>query len=167
MDPKSNNERRERPPGPVYLRLLRSRCCWAHLCSQQPHGWDSAAPCELAKTICLKDHWKDNKSNLGCRLRTVCLSLVIMGKEQDLLVAVKSGDLLLAHKLLSKVKCNKTSEYGTNRGRGINGLLFFTKQFSVCCMLWAWECNCFHHEIDSRGGGGFDVDSNPSAVSLR
>lgn len=38
-----------------------------------------------------------------------------MGKEQDLLVAVKSGDLLLAHKLLSKVKCNKTSEYGANR----------------------------------------------------
>lgn len=38
-----------------------------------------------------------------------------MGKEQDLLVAVKSGDLLLAHKLLSKVKCNKTSEYGVNR----------------------------------------------------
>lgn len=35
-----------------------------------------------------------------------------MGKEQDLLVAVKSGDLLSAHKLLSKVKCNKTSEYG-------------------------------------------------------
>ncbi|MEQ2197711.1 hypothetical protein XENOCAPTIV_002265 [Xenoophorus captivus] len=31
-----------------------------------------------------------------------------MGKEQDLLVAVKNGDLLLAHKLLSKVKCNKT-----------------------------------------------------------
>lgn len=43
---------------------------------------------------------------------------VIMGKEQDLLVAVKSGDLLLAHKLLSKVKCNKTSEYGANRRRG-------------------------------------------------
>lgn len=41
---------------------------------------------------------------------------VIMGKEQDLLVAVKSGDLLLAHKLLSKVKCNKTSECEANRG---------------------------------------------------
>lgn len=40
-----------------------------------------------------------------------------MGKEQDLLVAVKTGDLLLAHKLLSKVKCNKTSEYGANRGQ--------------------------------------------------
>ncbi|KAK7919105.1 hypothetical protein WMY93_010389 [Mugilogobius chulae] len=33
----------------------------------------------------------------------------IMGKEQDLLVAVKSGDLLLAHKLLAKVKGNKAS----------------------------------------------------------
>lgn len=43
---------------------------------------------------------------------------VIMGKEQDLLVAVKTGDLLLAHKLLTKVKCNKTSEYAANRGRG-------------------------------------------------
>lgn len=44
------------------------------------------------------------------------MSLIIMGKEQDLLVAVKTGDLLLAHKLLSKIKCNKTSEYGTNGG---------------------------------------------------
>lgn len=37
-----------------------------------------------------------------------------MGKEQDLLVAVKSGDLLAAHRLLSKVKVkvNKTSECG-------------------------------------------------------
>ena len=43
---------------------------------------------------------------------------VIMGKEQDLLVAVKSGDLLLAHKLLSKVKCNKTSKYVATRARG-------------------------------------------------
>jgi hypothetical protein len=34
-----------------------------------------------------------------------------MGKEQDLLVAVKSGDILLAHKLLAKVTYNKTSEY--------------------------------------------------------
>lgn len=41
-----------------------------------------------------------------------------MGKEQDLLVAVKTGDLLLTHKLLSKVKCNKTSEYGAARGEG-------------------------------------------------
>lgn len=46
-----------------------------------------------------------------------------MGKEQDLLVAVKTGDLLLAHKLLSKVKCNKTSEYGANSGGGIHGML--------------------------------------------
>uniref|UniRef100_A0AAV2MQ53 Uncharacterized protein n=1 Tax=Knipowitschia caucasica TaxID=637954 RepID=A0AAV2MQ53_KNICA len=30
-----------------------------------------------------------------------------MGKEQDLLAAVKSGDLLLAHKLLARVKGNK------------------------------------------------------------
>lgn len=43
---------------------------------------------------------------------------MIMGKEQDLLVAVKTGDLLLAHKLLSKVKCNKTSEYGAQGARG-------------------------------------------------
>lgn len=39
-----------------------------------------------------------------------------MGKEQDLLVAVKNGDLLLTHKLLAKVKCNKTSEYGARGG---------------------------------------------------
>lgn len=50
---------------------------------------------------------------------------VIMGKEQDLLVAVKSGDLLQAHKLLSKVKCNKTSEYGANERQGDAWLCVF------------------------------------------
>ncbi|KAM4525611.1 caskin-2-like isoform 2-T2 [Odontesthes bonariensis] len=43
-----------------------------------------------------------------------------MGKEQDLLMAVKSGDLLLAHKLLSKVKCNKTKLLGSNKRLNIN-----------------------------------------------
>ncbi|XP_034425786.1 caskin-2-like isoform X2 [Hippoglossus hippoglossus] len=43
-----------------------------------------------------------------------------MGKEQDLLVAVKSGDLLLAHKLLSKVKCNKTKLLGSTKRLNIN-----------------------------------------------
>ncbi|XP_075889769.1 caskin-2 isoform X3 [Nelusetta ayraudi] len=43
-----------------------------------------------------------------------------MGKEQDLLVAVKSGDLLLAHKLLSKVKCNKTRLLGSTKRLNIN-----------------------------------------------
>ncbi|XP_038592600.1 caskin-2-like isoform X3 [Micropterus salmoides] len=43
-----------------------------------------------------------------------------MGKEQDLLVAVKSGDLLLAHKLLSKVKCNKTKLLGSTKKLNIN-----------------------------------------------
>ncbi|XP_041830483.1 caskin-2-like isoform X2 [Melanotaenia boesemani] len=43
-----------------------------------------------------------------------------MGKEQDLLVAVKNGDLLLAHKLLSKVKCNKTKLLGSNKRLNIN-----------------------------------------------
>ncbi len=54
---------------------------------------------------------------------------LIMGKEQDLLVAVKSGDLLLAHKLLSKVKCNKTSEYGSNRAVGFMVLCFLISDF--------------------------------------
>ncbi|AWP17218.1 putative caskin-2-like [Scophthalmus maximus] len=53
-----------------------------------------------------------------------------MGKEQDLLVAVKSGDLLLAHKLLSKVKCNKTSEYAANRGSGIDQVQLSTTKHS-------------------------------------
>ncbi|XP_047232630.1 caskin-2-like isoform X3 [Girardinichthys multiradiatus] len=44
----------------------------------------------------------------------------VMGKEQDLLVAVKNGDLLLAHKLLSKVKCNKTKLLGSNKRLNIN-----------------------------------------------
>ncbi|KAM8836322.1 caskin-2 isoform 2-T5 [Spinachia spinachia] len=43
-----------------------------------------------------------------------------MGKEQDLLVAVKAGDLLLAHKLLSKVKCNKTKLLGSAKRLNIN-----------------------------------------------
>ncbi|XP_029933897.1 caskin-2 isoform X2 [Myripristis murdjan] len=43
-----------------------------------------------------------------------------MGKEQDLLVAVKNGDLLLAHKLLSKVKCNKTKLLGSTKRLNIN-----------------------------------------------
>jgi len=34
-----------------------------------------------------------------------------MGKEQDLLQAVKTGDLQSAQKLLSKLKANRTSEY--------------------------------------------------------
>lgn len=59
-----------------------------------------------------------------------------MGKEQDLLVAVKNGDLLLAHKLLSKVKCNKTSEYKAK-----------TETFSVfirllMLSLWLETFNC-------------------------
>lgn len=52
-----------------------------------------------------------------------CVSVdrvVIMGKEQDLLVAVKSGDLLVAHKLLSKVKCNKTKLLGSTKRLNIN-----------------------------------------------
>ncbi|XP_074519553.1 caskin-2 isoform X2 [Halichoeres trimaculatus] len=43
-----------------------------------------------------------------------------MGKEQELLVAVKSGDLLLAHKLLSKVKCNKSKLLGSTKRLNIN-----------------------------------------------
>ncbi|XP_068161535.1 LOW QUALITY PROTEIN: caskin-2-like [Antennarius striatus] len=43
-----------------------------------------------------------------------------MGKEQDLLVAVKTGDLLLAHKILSKVKCNKSKLLGSTKRLNIN-----------------------------------------------
>ncbi|XP_028331961.1 caskin-2-like isoform X2 [Gouania willdenowi] len=43
-----------------------------------------------------------------------------MGKEQELLGAVKSGDLLLVHKLLSKVKCNKTKILGSTKRLNIN-----------------------------------------------
>ncbi|XP_017289445.1 caskin-2 isoform X2 [Kryptolebias marmoratus] len=43
-----------------------------------------------------------------------------MGKEQDLLVAVKNGDLLQTHKLLSKMKCSKTKLLGTNKRLNIN-----------------------------------------------
>ncbi|XP_029554839.1 caskin-2 isoform X4 [Salmo trutta] len=43
-----------------------------------------------------------------------------MGKEQDFLVAVKSGDILLAHKLLAKVKCNKTKLLSSTKRLNIN-----------------------------------------------
>ncbi|XP_072312096.1 caskin-2-like isoform X2 [Eucyclogobius newberryi] len=43
-----------------------------------------------------------------------------MGKEQDLLVAVKSGDLLLAHKLLAKVKGNKAKLLGSTKRLNVN-----------------------------------------------
>uniref|UniRef100_A0A3Q2D0N6 Uncharacterized protein n=1 Tax=Cyprinodon variegatus TaxID=28743 RepID=A0A3Q2D0N6_CYPVA len=44
-----------------------------------------------------------------------------MGKEHDLLVAAKNGDLLQAHKLLSKVKCNKTSEFSALHHAALTG----------------------------------------------
>ncbi|XP_034050481.1 caskin-2-like isoform X2 [Thalassophryne amazonica] len=43
-----------------------------------------------------------------------------MGKEHDLLVAVKNGDVLLVQKLLSKVKCNKTKLLGSTKRLNIN-----------------------------------------------
>ncbi|XP_055085746.1 caskin-2 isoform X2 [Periophthalmus magnuspinnatus] len=43
-----------------------------------------------------------------------------MGKEQDLLGAVKSGDLLLAHKLLAKVKGNKAKLLGSTKRLNVN-----------------------------------------------
>uniref|UniRef100_A0A3P9AMM7 CASK interacting protein 2 n=1 Tax=Esox lucius TaxID=8010 RepID=A0A3P9AMM7_ESOLU len=43
-----------------------------------------------------------------------------MGKEQDLLVAVKSGDILLTHKLLAKVKCSKTKLLGSTKRLNVN-----------------------------------------------
>uniref|UniRef100_A0A8K9UDC5 Caskin-2-like n=1 Tax=Oncorhynchus mykiss TaxID=8022 RepID=A0A8K9UDC5_ONCMY len=43
-----------------------------------------------------------------------------MGKEQDLLVAVKSGDILLAHKLLAKVTYNKSKLLGSTKRLNIN-----------------------------------------------
>lgn len=95
---------------------------------------------------------------------------VIMGKEQDLLVAVKSGDLLLAHKLLSKVKCNKTSEYGANRGRGIHGfvLLLSNFVFVLCSRNGSVIVSTMKSNLDSRAIAMSDVvTSKLSAVSLR
>ncbi|XP_056433606.1 caskin-2-like [Gadus chalcogrammus] len=43
-----------------------------------------------------------------------------MGKEQDLLVAVKTGDLLLTHKLLTKVKCSRTKLLGSTKRLSVN-----------------------------------------------
>uniref|UniRef100_A0AAY4A0V8 CASK interacting protein 2 n=1 Tax=Denticeps clupeoides TaxID=299321 RepID=A0AAY4A0V8_9TELE len=43
-----------------------------------------------------------------------------MGKEQDLLLAVKNGDLLSAHKLLSKVKANRNKILGSTKRLNVN-----------------------------------------------
>ena len=67
-----------------------------------------------------------------------------MGKEQDLLVAVKNGDLLLAHKLLSKVKCNKTSEYRASRGRES----WLLNDVAFLLAVRAWECNCLQCNVE-------------------
>ncbi|XP_035389227.1 caskin-2-like isoform X1 [Electrophorus electricus] len=43
-----------------------------------------------------------------------------MGKEQDLLLAVKNGDLLLAHKLLAKIKVNRNKILGSTKKLNVN-----------------------------------------------
>ncbi|KAL1264342.1 hypothetical protein QQF64_004697 [Cirrhinus molitorella] len=43
-----------------------------------------------------------------------------MGKEQDLLLAVKNGDLPLAHKLLAKVKTNRNKLLGSTKRLNVN-----------------------------------------------
>ncbi|XP_067225708.1 caskin-2 isoform X1 [Chanodichthys erythropterus] len=43
-----------------------------------------------------------------------------MGKEQDLLLAVKNGDLPLAHKLLAKIKTNRNKLLGSTKRLNVN-----------------------------------------------
>ncbi|XP_076855882.1 caskin-2 isoform X2 [Brachyhypopomus gauderio] len=43
-----------------------------------------------------------------------------MGKEQDLLLAVKNGDLLSAHKLLAKIKVNRNKILGSTKKLNVN-----------------------------------------------
>ncbi|XP_051530753.1 caskin-2-like isoform X2 [Myxocyprinus asiaticus] len=43
-----------------------------------------------------------------------------MGKEQDLLLAVKNGDLPLAHKLLAKIKTNRSKILGSTKRLNVN-----------------------------------------------
>lgn len=64
------------------------------------------------------------------------VSSAAMGKEQDLLVAVKNGDLLQAHKLLSKVKCNKTSEYEARSDRLCSGVYSYCFHLEMLLLLW-------------------------------
>ena len=157
-----------------------SSCCWGSVFTTPPHGWVSASVCELPdKRLMNPSAWrsiqKSNQSDPGCRLWAVSASAVesvIMGKEQDLLVAVKSGDLLLAHKLLSKVKCNKTSKYGAHRGRGIVGFLLFLCNvvFVLCSRPGSVILSTVKQNKDSRAraiASGYVVASKPSAVSLR
>lgn len=74
-----------------------------------------------------------------------------MGKEQDFLVAVKSGDILLAHKLLAKVKCNKTSEYlDTHTHTHICFLFQFLMQPMSACVCVQSMCICWLDAMYSR-----------------
>lgn len=43
-----------------------------------------------------------------------------MGKEQDLLLAVKNGDILSAHKLLAKIKANRNKLLGSTKRLNVN-----------------------------------------------
>ncbi|KAI4874857.1 hypothetical protein NFI96_034427 [Prochilodus magdalenae] len=43
-----------------------------------------------------------------------------MGKEQDLLLAVKNGDILAAHKLLTKIKVNRNKLLGSTKKLNVN-----------------------------------------------
>ncbi|KAF4084798.1 hypothetical protein AMELA_G00110130 [Ameiurus melas] len=43
-----------------------------------------------------------------------------MGKEQDLLLAVKNGDLNAAHKLLAKIKANRNKLLSSTKKLNIN-----------------------------------------------
>uniref|UniRef100_A0AAR2JNX4 CASK interacting protein 2 n=1 Tax=Pygocentrus nattereri TaxID=42514 RepID=A0AAR2JNX4_PYGNA len=43
-----------------------------------------------------------------------------MGKEQDLLLAVKNGDILSAHKLLTKIKANRNKLLGSTKKLNVN-----------------------------------------------
>lgn len=52
-----------------------------------------------------------------------------MGKEQDLLQAVKNGDLMSTQKLLSKLKNNRNSEYSPYK--------HFYSEILVC--LWHYS----------------------------
>ncbi|KAG7264108.1 hypothetical protein CRUP_020785 [Coryphaenoides rupestris] len=61
-----------------------------------------------------------------------------MGKEQDLLAAVKTGDLLLTHKLLSKVKCSRTSEYHRHATSGEEEEEEEEEKEKQAFLIWSW-----------------------------
>uniref|UniRef100_A0A3B4G1V1 Caskin-2-like n=1 Tax=Pundamilia nyererei TaxID=303518 RepID=A0A3B4G1V1_9CICH len=88
-----------------------------------------------------------------------------MGKEQDLLQAVKSGDLLSTQKLLSKLKTNRNSKYaGADYSKQKLRKQIKSESSRALALLWKQESRCTVGASDS--GKLLLFDSSPQVAQL-